>query len=409
VFRGDNPIVLQATPGALFSARQGWGDFTLEFWLYPSEVRDGETVFAWTGGRTSSGTFETQNFRVSFENSHVVWTLQNLFAASPTAHAVTIKIAGDATLIPRQWHHHLLRYQAATGLLEYTIDGLTEAVTHATPSGTEDGQVYGLVTGPQTKGDITLGKGFTGALDELRLSRTFVENPQTDRYTTAFATKGTAISRVFDLRFAGSFVETITARATREGNTGLVFSYRMAESIRYQWNFEGNTDRSLAAPESEEDSWVRFEPGEPLFTKLAGRYLQLRVDFLPSGTGQDTPRLSELTVKASPNLPPPPPAGVEVFAGDGQLEVRWIPVMQGQVDGYLIFFGTRPGQYLGTKAVQGTSPLDAGKVTSFRLTGLANDQIYYVAVATYQATNISVNSREVSARPVRAGTARSQP
>lgn len=402
VFRGDNPIVLQATPGSLFSAKQVWGDFSLEFWLYPSEVQDGETVFAWQGGRNSAGAFETQQFKVGFEGSRLVWTLQNLFATSPATPGVTLRLAGDKTLIPRQWHHHLLRYQASTGLLEYTIDGLTEALIHATPSGREDGQVYGLVTGNQTTGEVLLGGKYSGALDELRLTRDFVEQPQTDRYLTTFASKGTAISRIFDLRFAGSFVESITARATQAGDTALVYSYRMAESIRYQWNFDGSTDRSLAkVPDQEEDSWIRFEPGEKLFTKLSGRYLQLRVDLLPSGTGKESPHLSELTVNASPNLPPPPPAGLEVLPGNGTLEVRWKPVMQGQVDGYLVFFGTRPGQYLDTKSAQGVSPLNVGKVTSVTISGLANDQIYYVAVATYQSSNISVNSRELSGRPTR--------
>jgi len=408
VFRGDNPVVLQATPGALFSAKQGWGDFTVEFWLYPSEVQDGESVLKWQGGRTSSGAFETQLFQVSFAGSRLVWTLQNLFATTPSAKAVTIQLSGDKTLIPRQWHHHLLRYQASTGLLEYTLDGLTEALTHATPSATEDGQVYGLVTGSQTKGEVVLGDKYNGALDELRMSRDFVDSPQTDRYLTGFATKGTAISRIFDLRFAGSFIETITARATRAGDTALVYSYRMAETIRYQWNFDGTTDKSLAqAPEEEQDSWTRFEPGDKLFSGLSGRYLQLRIDLLPSGTGKQTPRLTELTVNASPNLPPPSPSGLEVTAGNGTLELRWKPVMQGKVDGYLVFFGTRPGQYLDTKSNQGASPLKLGNVTSVTLSGLANDQIYYVSVATYQATNISVNSRELASRPSR--DARKQP
>jgi hypothetical protein len=255
---------------------------------------------------------------------------------------------------------------------------------------------------------VVLGDKYNGALDELRMSRDFVDSPQTDRYLTGFATKGTAISRILDLRFAGSFIETITARATRAGDTALVYSYRMAETIRYQWNFDGTTDKSLAqAPEEEQDSWTRFEPGDKLFSGLSGRYLQLRIDLLPSGTGKQTPRLTELTVNASPNLPPPSPSGLEVTAGNGTLELRWKPVMQGKVDGYLVFFGTRPGQYLDTKSNQGASPLKLGNVTSVTLSGLANDQIYYVSVATYQATNISVNSRELASRPSR--DARKQP
>lgn len=401
VFRGETPLSLQATSEALFAPGRGWGDFTLEFWLYPSKVEDGETIVEWQGGRTSSGTFETQNFRVSFEGSHLVWALQNLFAASPATPAVSVVLKGSSTLIPKQWHHHLLRYQASTGLLESLIDGKTDALLHATPSGTEDGRPYGLVIGPRTKGEIVLGSRYNGALDELRLSRSWVEEPQRDRFLADFAAKGTAITRIFDLRFPGSTVESVKARAFTEGASALVWSFRMAETIRYQWSFSGDTSRSLAAPEAEEDSWVRFQPGQDLSRLASGRYLQLRVDLLPSGTGTETPRVNQIVVTTRPSPPPPAPAGLEVIPGDGQLTIRWKPVLQGNPDGYLVFFGPRPGQTQGTKSTQGLSPLDVGKVTQIVLTGLANDQIYYVSVAAYRSTAVSPVARDVSARPQR--------
>jgi len=393
VFRGSTPLLLQSTAEGLFAASRGWGDFSLEFWLYPSQIQDGETVFEWQGGRTSSGPFEAQDFRVSFENSRVVWTLQNLFAVSPADPAVTLAVKGSTVLVPKQWHHHLLRYQASTGLLEYLVDGKTEGLTHATPSGTEDGRPYGLVTGPRTRGEVVLGGRYQGALDELRLSRSWVDQPQRDRFLADFAQKGTAISRIFDLRFPGSTVDSITARAAAPGDTALVWSYRMAETIRFQWQFNGDTARSLAAPEAEEDSWKRFIPGQDLSRVAAGRYLQLRVELLPSGTGKDTPRVNEITLTVRPSPPPPTPAGLEAVPGDGQITVRWRPVLQGNPDGYYVFVSPRPGQ--------ATKPIDAGKVTEFVLTGLANDQVYYVSVASYRSSAVGPLSRELAARPQR--------
>ena len=401
VFQGNNPVTLQATSEAFFAPGRGWGDFTLEFWLYPSRVEDGETILEWTGGRTSTGTFETQNFRVGFEGARLVWTLQNLFAASPALPAVTVVVKGNSVLIPKQWHHHLLRYRASTGLLEYLIDGKTEGLTHATPSGTEDGKPYGAVVGPRTRGEIVLGSTYNGALDELRLSRSWVEDAQEDRFVADFATKGTAVSRIFDLRFPDSTVQSLTARAFNEGNSALAWSFRMAETIRYQWSFTGTTTKSLVAPEAEEDSWIRFEPGQDLSRLAQGRYLQLRVDLLSSGTGTETPRVNQIVVTTLPNPPPPAPSGVEAIPGNGQITVRWKPVMQGAVEGYLVFFGPRPGRTQGTLSTQGTSPLDVGKVTEIVLTGLTNDQIYYVSVAAYRSTAVSVVSRELPARPQR--------
>ena len=407
VFHGQTPVVLQATSEAMFAPGRGLGDFTLEFWLYPTRIDDGETVLEWQGGRTSTGTFETQDLRAGFENGRLTWTFQNLFAASPAAPGVTIRVSAGSLLIPNQWHHHLLRYQAGTGLLEYLVDGKTEGLTHATPSGTEDGKPYGAVIGPRTRGEITLGGNYDGAMDELRLSRAWIENPQTDRYIDGLAQKGTAVSRIFDLRFPGSTVESVKVRAFTEGNSAVIWSYRMADTIRYQWQFSGDTQKSLAAPEAEDDSWVRFtpqtnlNPGDDLSRKASGRYLQLRVDLLPSGTGLETPRINQIVVKTRPSPPPPTPAGVEILPGDGQLTVRWKPVLQGGTEGYLLFFGPRSGQTQGTVAAQGTSPLDVGKVTEFVLSGLPNDQIYYVSVAAYRSSAVSAPSPERAARPQR--------
>lgn len=401
VFHGDNPLTLQGTGEAMLAPGKGWGDFTWEFWLFPSRAEDGETLLSWTGGRTSTGTFETQNLRVGFEGSRLVWTFQNLFAASPMTSAVTLKVRGETNLIPKQWHHHLLRYKASTGLLEYLVDGKTEGITYATPSGTEDGKPYAAVVGPRTRGDLVVGQKYNGALDELRLSRSWIEEPQTDRFVADLGTKGTAVSRIFDLRFPDSTLQTITVRAFNEGNSAIAWSFRMAEAIRYQWTFSGETEKSLAAPASEEDSWIRFQPGQDLSRLAKGRYLQLRIDLLPSGTGTETPRVNQITVITQPNPPPPSPEGLEVTPGDGQLTVHWKPVLDGGVEGYLVFFGPRPGRTQGTVSTQGTSPLNVGKDTQIVLSGLANDQIYYVSVAAYRSTAVSVVSREIAGRPQR--------
>lgn len=393
VFRGNDPVVLQASRDALFSGGRGWGDFTIEFWLYPALVDDGETVFEWAGTRTSSGPVESQNFRVSFEDSHLVWTLQNLFAASPAVAAKTLTVTGTSTLVPKTWHHHVLRYQAGTGLLEYLIDGQTESLAYATPSGHQDGQPWGLVLGPRTNGQISLGGHYQGAMDEIRLSRAWIEDPQQDRFLAEASQKGTVTSRVFDLHFAGSTLDKIQAVSSAPGNTKILWSFRMADTIQYQWQFDGTTAKSLANPQNEDSSWIRFTPGQDLTRLASGRYLQLRIDLLPSGTGNDTPKIRAITVTAKPSPPPPAPTGIEVIPGDGQIQVKWKPVLQGSPTGYYVFITTRPGQ-----AVR---PIDAGNQTEWLATGLANDQIYYVSVAAYRGEAVGPLTREFAARPER--------
>ena len=420
VFHGRTPIVYTAGQNALWGPHQVWGSFTIEFWLYPTEGDDGETILQWQGTRTSSGPEQGQLFRVTFEDSHLVWTFQNLFAPSPSAPAVTVRLSGVSTLIPDQWHHHMIRYDANTGLLEYLVDGVSEAVTYVTPSKTQDGSPYTIMTG-RSSGQLLVGPRYTGALDELRVERAWVETPQLNRYspTSGGGARGIAVSRIFDLGLPDSQVRAIHINYRNVGASQAVFSYRMANAIRYQWQPGGPTLKSLASsPATEESSWFRFDPQQPLLSQAPGgklpqgRFLQLRIELLPSGTNDESPHIQRLVVDYQKNLPPPPPEAVFLTPGNGQLKVSWRPVMKGQVDGYVLFFGTSPGEYFGTSAAQGSSPLDVGNVTSYTLTGLINEQVYYVAVAAYQKIprpdtpgtyerHLSRNSREVYARPQR--------
>ena len=71
--------------------------------------------------------------------------------------------------------------------------------------------------------------------------------------------------------------------------------------------------------------------------------------------------------------------------------------------GYIVYYGKRPGEYLGNEAVEGASPIYVGKKTSIKITGLENGKIYYFAVAGVSASSpqiIGQLSQEVYARPM---------
>ena len=95
---------------------------------------------------------------------------------------------------------------------------------------------------------------------------------------------------------------------------------------------------------------------------------------------------------------------MKAFAGDGEVTLSWPYSVDDTVGGYYIFYGDRPGEYLGREAVEGYSPLDAGSVTSVTLSGLKNGKIYYFAVASYSKYDNRIMgelSRETFARPKR--------
>ena len=260
---------------------------------------------------------------------------------------------------------------------------MPEAVTYTLAEPGAGGQVLTPFTGEADSAPLYLGRGFTGFMDELRLSRTFVEAPALTRFD---GRAGVAVSSPLDLGYTGTRLKRIDAKYRAESDSGVFFYYRLADRL---------------GGDQLDGGWVQFKPGVT-FPDARGRWVQLRVELFPDGRGSVTPQLSELRVVYEQDLPPAAPAGVRAEAGSSQVRLRWNVVREEDVRGYLVYYGRSPGNYHGTGADQGPSPLDVGAVTELTLAGLENGRLYYFAVVSYDAADPqhrSAFSREVSARP----------
>jgi hypothetical protein len=88
---------------------------------------------------------------------------------------------------------------------------------------------------------------------------------------------------------------------------------------------------------------------------------------------------------------------VEALAQDGAVALEWQPSVDANVAGYCIYYGERPGEYLGENV-----PLMVGDTTRYTLDKLQNGKVYYFAVAAVSRTDSTIIgnlSREVWARP----------
>ncbi len=386
---------LAAGPGSMLSPGAVWSDFSIEFWLSPANLADGEEILGWTGtdrgtpgAGSGSGALAAQSIRCFIRDRRLVWDFMNVFRL-PGAGRIPVRLAGTRQLLPRTWHHHLLRFDSREGLLAYLIDGVPEALVHVTDNGSETGSIAVPVLGTAHSGPLVLGAGYTGFLDELRISRRSVEDPVLSRL---LGRTGVAVSRIIDLGYSSTRVIRIETVDSTPGDSGIEFSYEAADTWGGRKLLKGDTD------------WVPFVPGKDLGDTVRSRYLQLRVELFPDGTRTQSPRLSSLRVVYEPNLPPTPPSGVMATPGNGKVTLSWRKVNDLQVKGYLVFYGTSPRNYLGTGAAPGPSPIDAGSVTSIEIGGLDNGSLYYFAVAAYddsQPRQQSEFSPEVSARPSR--------
>ena len=122
------------------------------------------------------------------------------------------------------------------------------------------------------------------------------------------------------------------------------------------------------------------------------------VRMYPDGAGTVSPSVTSIDLHYEEQEPPLPPFYVKATAGNGYVDLSWSHTIDKSTS-YYVYYGEKPGEYLGRTALEGSSPVKAGVENSMRLTGLKNGRIYYFAIASEHNGQIGPLSQEVYARP----------
>ncbi|MDR2494362.1 MAG: hypothetical protein LBD24_03965 [Spirochaetaceae bacterium] len=397
---------LRLTPkdrNALFSAGRHIKDFSIEFWLFPLNMENGEHILAWNATRQG-----VQRIQCTASRNRLQWAFTDFFdlsdpesGAGGDAERTTVSLNGDTALVPRTWSHHLVRFDSETGLLEYLVNGQSEDITYTTRTGREGGQIRYPVAGQG--GSFVLGSRFMGMLDEFKIHSRFAPDPLVRKYP---ARGGRIETRAVDLGEYNSRVLKIEAAGGRTSNTGGVIQNEYVDNGNFRFSDGSMIQFFIRAGESpyrwDKAAWRSFIPGTGL-TDIQGRYVQIAAAFYPSGDGETTPYLDEISITYLPDDPPRAPSQITAVARDGGVDLVWRASPDRDAAGYVVYYGTASGEYFGQGAACGDSPVNVGNRTAIRIDGLLNGTLYYFAVASYDRLNplhIGAFSREVSARPL---------
>ncbi|MDR2479758.1 MAG: hypothetical protein LBD48_10670 [Treponema sp.] len=421
---GEKPLVIEARSNtqALFAPDSHIRDFSLEFWLYPLNMENGEHILSWVssspvqtavsrnakGGKTAGSDYTFQRIQCESSKNRLRWSFLDFFTSPDGSKHININITGNSPVVPKTWSHHLIRFDSMTGIVEYLVNGKTEAIEYASSTGHEGGEVYNPIVG--TGGSFTLGAGFTGMLDEFRIYSAWVSSPMIQKYP---GQGGKLITRAMDLGEGNSSVSKVEALGGRTSTRGGRIDSDFRENGRFRFSDDSELQFFIRAADNpyqwEDSDWLTFTPGADLAGAVQGRYIQIAVDFYPSADGESSPYLEELRVTYRANEPPLPPSALTAVAFDGGVQLRWKNSPDVDTAGYLIYYGESADEYFGVDAVQGTSPIDAGKRNSIFIEGLKNGTLYYFRAAAYDRRNpgkapsfhAGEFSREVRARPLR--------
>ncbi|MCQ2613677.1 MAG: fibronectin type III domain-containing protein [Treponemataceae bacterium] len=394
LFWGNGGITLQGTDSAMLGRETLANSFSIEFFMMPIVCDSGDTILSWHSSRNLDRYSLYQMLSVYFDSSVLHWDLRNVFD-NFTEENNSVELKGSTKLIPKEWSFHQLSYEAESGLLEYRVNGRLEDMVFVTDSARQNGSVFLAHFG--VAANLELAPSFCGKIDDFCIS--YLSTDDSALEATRYPVEGGYFeSEIFLVAEHGATMESIRVDEFVPAQTATAY-YVRCEDTPYNW-----TD---SYPE-----WHLIDTAENRAvdgTDLEGCYFQVAGFLYPDGSGEQTPTVTQIVLDYNAKEQPFPPFGLKAESGSNKVTLSWKPAPAGKespVGGYLVYYGTRSGEYMGTVALQGDSPVNAGNVCQLELSGLRNGTIYYFAVASYLKGDIScqsVLSDEVYARPGLAG------
>jgi len=415
------PLTVQAHDrSALFGENNHIRDFTLEFWLYPQNLENGEQILLWISSIPGQSTDKSQRPSTASTFQRILclasknrlqWSFNGFFLSPDAKKSLDLTITGKTAVVPKTWSHHLIRFDAITGMLEYAVNGKVEAIDYATPNRREGGEVYTPIAGED--GMFVLGGGFSGLMDEFIIHGCIAPISAMQKYPlhggrleTAAIDLGDGSNGVLKVDASGGRMSIKNARTVSEYKRNGRFLF--PDNSEMQIFIRGSNN-----PYRWDMAWHSVTPGVDIEGTVIGRYIQIAVDFYPSADGETSPYLEELRVTYYPDEPPLPPAQLTAIAIDGAVQLQWKNSPDSNTRGYLVYYGSIADDYFGEDAALGISPIDVGKRNTVTIEGLKNGTLYYFRVAaySYKGTDITAEyqtgsrhigefSREARARPL---------
>ena len=381
----EKGIVLKEKKSSYASSSTLGGSFMIEFWISPSLAENGEKLFDWRTSRNKEDYSEFQRVSAVFVNNRLEWTFKNIFPDFPFEQ-ITVK--GFNAVIPGEWSRHTILFNEENGCLEYCVNGMTEDIAYITDTGHEGGMVCLPVIGGSTTVEIC--PFYTGKIDDIVTVRSLPKNSGKKLFMSGnepYDLKGGRYVSAPVLTSPGSELNCLNAITSVPAETSVKFFVRSGEN-QFEWTYD--------YPE-----WKEVLPGEKI-EGVKGLYFQVAAELLPDGQGIKSPSVTQIDLTYTVLPPPLPPFYVAAEEGDEQVTLTWSHSVDDNIAGYYIYYGNRPGEYLGSIALEGDSPVRTENTTSFTLTGLENGRIYYFAVSAIAKGDYEITgelSKEVFARP----------
>lgn len=360
-FAGNNALVFAPGTSTLFFGSEST-EFTIDFWLLPSRLGDGEIVMSYEATMIGKGEQRIRQSIVCYiEGDRLIWRFENIFFTYDEQ-PVSVEIQGEM-MLKNQWMRHGVRYNAEKNMLEVLDGNVVTDVRYVNNQNKQSSEAITALFFRGTQRRLKIGE-FFGYLDGFSITPRFVQD-LSDAYYMAH---GAYVSAAIDL--FGNRPNRIDLQSVTENDSELRVFFR-----------SGSNATIL---EQSNTPWIPYTLGSDLRYHKFDRFLQVRVDFFAGASAQSSPILNNVIINYD-RLPPPPRPGSLTFTREGSgVRVSWQPLMLANVSGYKLYFGENSGDYYGVIG-ELSSPLEVGLSNSVLLTGLTPGKRYYFSLTAYDA------------------------
>jgi hypothetical protein len=397
----QNTIEIKPLEGSLFSEKQPIPGFTIDFYIRPSSIQEGSTVFSWHAPVVGMGGRFT-GIQAFFKDQRLYWLFENVFQ-DRNGEMTDIFIGENNEIRINEWHHHALYYNADSGLLTLFYDGKESNLAWVTETGSEDSTLLRGLFSPYLAIPFTIGDNYYGYIDEFRISR---GKPQF--FIGNYREHGEIKSDVLSLNSKGTKIVKLFWESIEDMGTAVRVFYRISDSyfLPYSEREEAvseensSTNFDLSDTFSPVPDWIQVRNGVELKDGIIqGKYFQWKAELY--GTEEIyTPYLLSLSVMLELDHPPEAPTILKAVVLDGGVELSWISNKESDINGYKVYYGTSSRFYFGKSSNSGDSPIFAGNVDNIKLRGLNNESVYFISItAVDNANQESGFSNEVIVRP----------
>ncbi len=343
--RREHRIVVRS-PEELWPGRGPLDDFTIEFWLKPVHFSRKNTIFRKQSLEPTLTSQSPAGIEIFIRDGRVHVLLQSVFR-DMQGRTRSLQLVSRTQVRRRTWQHVVFGYEAARGRAVLYVGGREERVASAR----DRAGIWTASFSRLDRSPILIAESYLGLLDEFRIASGVPRGEDSLRNSMYPSLRYNPVhlnARQITGRLTSKVMRLPGERPARRAALQVTGTEPAGSALNFFVRTSNRpfTDRTPASSVP----W-RLVDSRAHLSDFA--YWQWRAELRADPMGDRSPRLQEVRLEYTPYsvpVPPQQPGVVRELTRGERVTIEWTRNPELEVagsGGYIIYYGYRPGEYLG--------------------------------------------------------------